>query len=56
MDDAVADENARWGSRQLTVDKALVGDRPAGRTPGDSPIVVAAVSVTKALGFAGHAR
>ena len=51
MDDAVVDENTRWGSRQLTVDKALVGERPAGRTPGDAPIVIAAVSVTKALGF-----
>ena len=51
VDDAVADENARWGSRQLTADKALVGDRPAGRTPADAPIVVAAVSVTKALHF-----
>jgi acetylornithine deacetylase/succinyl-diaminopimelate desuccinylase-like protein len=52
MDDAVVDENVRWGSRQLTVDKQLVGDRPAGRTPADSPIVVAAVSATKALGLA----
>ncbi len=51
MDDAVVDENTRWGSRQLAVDKALVGDRPAGRTPGDSAIVITAVSVTKALGF-----
>jgi acetylornithine deacetylase/succinyl-diaminopimelate desuccinylase-like protein len=51
VDDAVADENARWGSRQLTVDKALVGDRPAGRTDASSPIVTAAVSVTKALKF-----
>jgi acetylornithine deacetylase/succinyl-diaminopimelate desuccinylase-like protein len=51
MDDAVADENARWGSRQLTVDKAVVGNRPAGRTAGDSAIVVAAVAATKALGF-----
>jgi acetylornithine deacetylase/succinyl-diaminopimelate desuccinylase-like protein len=49
VDDAVADENARWGSRQLTVDKTLVGDRPAGRTQASSPIVTAAVSVTKAL-------
>jgi acetylornithine deacetylase/succinyl-diaminopimelate desuccinylase-like protein len=49
MDDAVADENARWGSRQLTVDKQLVGDRPAGRTAADHAIVVAAVSATKAL-------
>ena len=51
MDDAVADENARWGSRQLTVDKALVGDRPAGRTAADSPIVLAALSVSRALGI-----
>lgn len=49
VDDAVADENARWGSRQLTVEKTLVGDRPAGRTQANAPIVTAAVSVTKAL-------
>jgi hypothetical protein len=35
----------------LTVDKALVGNRPAGRTASDSPIVAAAVSVTRALGL-----
>ena len=51
IDDAVAEENARWGSRQLTVDKQLVGDRPAGGTPPESPIVLAAVSATKALGL-----
>jgi tripeptide aminopeptidase len=51
VDEAVAEENARWGSRQLTVDKALVGDRPAGGTPPESPIVLAAVSATKALGL-----
>jgi tripeptide aminopeptidase len=49
VDDAVADENARWGSRALTVDKTVVGSRPAGRTLVDAPIVVAAISVTKAL-------
>jgi acetylornithine deacetylase/succinyl-diaminopimelate desuccinylase-like protein len=49
VDDAVADENARWGSRQLTVEKTLVGDRPAGRTPATAPIVTAAVAVSKAL-------
>jgi acetylornithine deacetylase/succinyl-diaminopimelate desuccinylase-like protein len=51
VDDAVAEENTRWGSRQLTVEKALVGDRPAGGTPAESPIVLAAVSATKALGL-----
>jgi acetylornithine deacetylase/succinyl-diaminopimelate desuccinylase-like protein len=51
VDDAVRDEDARWNQRVLTVEKALVGNRPAGRTPGDSPIVRAAVSVTRALGL-----
>ncbi|MGE0361486.1 MAG: M20/M25/M40 family metallo-hydrolase [Vicinamibacterales bacterium] len=51
VDDAVAAENVRWGSRALSVDKALVGNRPAGRAPATSPIVEAAVSVTRALGF-----
>jgi tripeptide aminopeptidase len=49
VDDAVADENARWGSRQLTVEKTLVGNRPAGQTKADAPIVIAAISATKAL-------
>jgi acetylornithine deacetylase/succinyl-diaminopimelate desuccinylase-like protein len=51
VDDAAADENARWNSRALTVEKTLVGNRPAGQTKADSPIVQATVSVTKALGF-----
>ena len=51
VDDAVAAENARWGSRALSVDKALVGNRPAGRAPATSAIVQTAASVTKALGF-----
>ena len=49
VDNAVADENARWNSRALTVDKTLVGNRPAGQTPEKSGIVQAAISVTKAL-------
>ena len=36
----------------MTVDKQLVGDRPAGSTPANSAIVTAAVSATKALGLA----
>jgi len=51
VDDAVRDEDARWNQRMLTVDKAVVGNRPAGRTPIDAPIVRAAVSVTEALGL-----
>ena len=44
VDDAVEAEDARWGKSVLTVDKALVGNRPAGQTPANSPIVQAAVS------------
>ncbi len=51
VDDAVRDEDARWKKNVLSVDKALVGMRPAGQTPANSPIVQAAVSVTRALGF-----
>jgi acetylornithine deacetylase/succinyl-diaminopimelate desuccinylase-like protein len=51
VDDAVKAEDARWNKNVLTVDKALVGNRPAGQTPANSPIVQAAVSVTKTLGF-----
>lgn len=51
VDDAAAAENVRWGSRALTVDKTVVGNRPAGRAPATSAIVQAAVSVTRALGF-----
>ena len=51
VDEAVKAEDARWGKNVLSVDKALVGNRPAGQTPANSPIVQAAVSVTKTLGF-----
>lgn len=51
VDDAVAAENVRWNSRALTVDKDLVGNRPAGRAPATSAIVQAAASVTRALGI-----
>lgn len=52
VDEAVKEEDARWKKNVLSVDKALVGSRPAGETPANSPIVQAAVSVTRALGFA----
>jgi tripeptide aminopeptidase len=51
VDEAVRDEDARWKKNVLSADKALVGNRPAGQTPANSPIVQAAVSVTRALGF-----
>ena len=49
---ALAAENARWKGRgAITVDVALVGDRPAGRVPDDEPVVRAASGVTRALGL-----
>ena len=51
VDDAVKAEDARWSKSALSVDKVLVGNRPAGQTAVTSPIVQAAVSVTRALGF-----
>ncbi|MGZ9080498.1 MAG: M20/M25/M40 family metallo-hydrolase [Burkholderiales bacterium] len=51
VDEAVKAEDARWSKNVLSVDKALVGNRPAGQTAANSPIVQAAVSVTRALGF-----
>src|SRR5206468_6672355 len=38
--------------RMITAVKDLVGDRPAGSTPEDAPIVQTAIAVNKALGFA----
>jgi hypothetical protein len=52
VDTALAEENERWNNNgRLSVDKQLVGNRAAGRTAVDSPIVQAAVSVTKVLGL-----
>src|SRR4051812_39586323 len=49
VDEAVAQENARWGSQQLTATLEVVGVRPAGKASATAPIVLAAVSVQKAL-------
>ena len=57
--EAVADENARWKSDKMTVEARLIGDRPAGIVPMDSPIVqatqrtVAAVTKGPRPTFAG---
>jgi acetylornithine deacetylase/succinyl-diaminopimelate desuccinylase-like protein len=52
VDQALAAENARWNQNSpVTVEKMLVGDRPAGSTPAGSAIVETAVSVTRALGL-----
>lgn len=49
---ALDEENRRWHERgKLTVSAELVGVRPPGRTPGDSPIVQTAMGVSRALGF-----
>ncbi|MDP6651311.1 MAG: M20/M25/M40 family metallo-hydrolase [Gammaproteobacteria bacterium] len=36
---AVAEENARWNNGEISVDFNLIGDRPVGSTPTESPIV-----------------
>ena len=49
VNDAVAEENARWNSQALTATVETVGMRPAGRVAATAPIVQAAVSVSRAL-------
>ena len=52
VDSAVAEENQRWGKPGvITVVKELVGDRPAGSTPENAPIVRAGLSAATAIGF-----
>jgi tripeptide aminopeptidase len=52
IDSSVAEENARWGKPgMITVVKELVGDRPAGNTPENSPIVRTGLAAATALGF-----
>jgi acetylornithine deacetylase/succinyl-diaminopimelate desuccinylase-like protein len=51
VDSAVMRENRRWSHPgMITVEKKLVGDRPAGNTPAAAPIVRTAVAVAGALG------
>ena len=42
MQASVVDENKRWNSHQIEVECNLIGDRPAGITAENSPIVTAA--------------
>ncbi|NQV71140.1 MAG: M20/M25/M40 family metallo-hydrolase [Pseudohongiella sp.] len=37
--EAVAEENARWNNDEISVEFKLIGDRPVGLTPTDSPLV-----------------
>jgi tripeptide aminopeptidase len=47
---AVEEENRRWNQRgAVTVSAELVGVRPAGQTPKDSPIVQTAMAASRAL-------
>ena len=49
---AAEEENRRWNNRgKLTVSPELVGLRPAGQTPANSPIVETALAVSHALGI-----
>nr|WP_246312397.1 M20/M25/M40 family metallo-hydrolase [Aquabacterium terrae] len=49
VDEAVAEENRRWGTTALSASTKLIGDRPAGRTPVDSVIVEAAIRANTAF-------
>ena len=49
---AVEEENRRWNNRgAVSVSAELVGVRPAGQTPKDSPIVQTALAVSRELGI-----
>src|SRR4051812_29762456 len=39
VEEAVAEENRRWDAGTVSVEIKLIGDRPAGRVPEDSPMV-----------------
>lgn len=53
LDAALADEQKRWGNRgALSVERTLVGNRPAGRVSASAPIVEAATAATRAVGMA----
>jgi acetylornithine deacetylase/succinyl-diaminopimelate desuccinylase-like protein len=49
---AAAGENARRaaGTRALTVEIEVIGDRPCGDVPADDPLVVAAIEATRLIG------
>lgn len=52
----VAGENAARSTRAgaVSLDPQLIGDRPAGMTPVDHPLVTSAVAAAQAAGFAGR--
>ena len=55
LEAAVADENEKAGNRgRVTMEKAVVGNRPGGRNAKDAAILAAALSVTRALGYSSE--
>jgi tripeptide aminopeptidase len=49
---AADEENRRWNNRgKVSVSPELVGLRPAGQTPADSPIIKTAMAVSHAMGI-----
>lgn len=49
--EAVEEENSRWGQpEQITADFELIGDRPAGLTPEDHPLVQSTALAFDAVG------
>ena len=51
LEEAAAEENARWKSDVIKVEIKLVGDRPAGQQEPTAPIVQAAWAATEAAGM-----
>jgi acetylornithine deacetylase/succinyl-diaminopimelate desuccinylase-like protein len=52
IEDGAADENAHWGaSTGVRVESKLIGERPAGTSLPDSPVILAGVRAMKALGL-----
>jgi acetylornithine deacetylase/succinyl-diaminopimelate desuccinylase-like protein len=55
--EAVDEENRRWNNRgPVTGSAELVGLRPAGNTPPDSPIIKTTEAVSKLFGYDGKLR
>ena len=50
LEEAAAEENARWNSSSIKVESKLVGDRPAGQQDPAAAIVQAAWAATEAVG------
>lgn len=49
--EAVAEENARWDSGEISVDFVLIGDRPVGRTATEDSLVQAAALAFDEVGI-----